>query len=135
VILVDTNIVFSLLIENDRSELARTLMVRDDDWRAESHSLVELTNVLTRYVRARELTANEATMLLTEAEDRLRTGLLVVAHADALRIAIQHKISAYDARFLVAAEHLGVPLVTEDQKLRKAAPELTQSLTGALAAV
>jgi hypothetical protein len=25
--------------------------------------------------------------------------------------------------------------VTEDQKLRKAAPELTQSLTGALAAV
>ena len=39
---------------------------------------------------------------------------------------------AYDARFLVVAEGLGIRLVTEDVKLRRAAPKLTQSLAQAL---
>ena len=52
----------------------------------------------------------------------------------AMRTALAHGVSAYDARFLVAARELGVKLVTEDEKLRRAAPELTQSLEEALAA-
>ena len=51
-----------------------------------------------------------------------------------MRTALAHGVSAYDARFLVAARELGVKLVTEDEKLRRAAPELTQSLEEALAA-
>ena len=38
-----------------------------------------------------------------------------------------------DARFLAAAMHLNTKLVTEDKKLRDAAPNLTQSLADALA--
>jgi predicted nucleic acid-binding protein len=41
--------------------------------------------------------------------------------------------SAYDARFLALAEAIGLPVVTEDKKLRDAAPNLTQSLADALA--
>jgi predicted nucleic acid-binding protein len=48
-------------------------------------------------------------------------------------LALNRKISAYDARFLRVAEMLGLPLITEDIKLRKAAPDLTCSLTEALA--
>jgi predicted nucleic acid-binding protein len=40
-------------------------------------------------------------------------------------------ISAHDARFLVVAQSLGALLVTEDRKLRRAAPALTQSLEDA----
>ncbi len=42
-------------------------------------------------------------------------------------------VSAYDARFLVVAQTFGGRLVTEDTKLRRAAPGLTQSLEQALA--
>lgn len=49
-------------------------------------------------------------------------------------MAIAYKVLVYDARFLVAARKLGVKLVTEDAALRRAAPELTQSLNEALAA-
>ena len=48
------------------------------------------------------------------------------------RTAAHYRISAYDAHYLVVARHLGVKLVTEDAWLRKAAPELTQSLAEAV---
>lgn len=57
-----------------------------------------------------------------------------VAHSRALRVAGQFAVSACDARFLAAAQSLGGRLVTEDAKLRAAAPALTQSLGEALEA-
>jgi predicted nucleic acid-binding protein len=42
-------------------------------------------------------------------------------------------VTAYDARFLALAHRLGIRLVTQDAKLRSAAPALTQSLAEALA--
>ena len=132
--LVDTNIVIALLIRQTPWQLAaRELYVRDPDWCTETHALVELTNVLTRYVRIGELAVDEGLLVLQNATRRLEPRLLSVAHADALLIAVARGVSAYDGRFLVAARQLGQRLVTEDGKLRAAAPELTQSLEEALA--
>ena len=47
-------------------------------------------------------------------------------------MAAHYRVTAYDARYLAFARDLGVPLVTEDVKLRKAAPALTCSLADAL---
>ena len=55
-------------------------------------------------------------------------------HASVLAIATRHRVSAYDARFLSLADQLGRRLITEDARLRAAAPALTQSLAEALAA-
>jgi predicted nucleic acid-binding protein len=46
---------------------------------------------------------------------------------------VQYRVTAYDARFLALAQQLDRRLVTEDAKLRAAAPKLTQSLVEALA--
>lgn len=134
-VLVDTNVVFSLLISSvPWYGAARELYARDSEWRTESHALVEISNVLSRYVRAREITGAQALALMDEANALTRSRLIAVAHVDALRAALRYKVSAYDARFLVCANDLGAKLVTEDVKLRKAAPRLTQSLQDALAA-
>lgn len=134
-VLVDTNIVFALLVQSTPwFEAARELYERDSDWRTESHGLVELTNVLSRYVRAKLLKPADALAVLSLAESRLGTRTVAATHRDALNTALNRKISAYDARFLCAAQLLGTRLVTEDVKLRKAAPELTCSLAAALAA-
>jgi predicted nucleic acid-binding protein len=50
----------------------------------------------------------------------------------ALDVARRYNISAYDARFIAAAQQLETKLVTEDRKLRAAAPERTRSLAQAL---
>jgi predicted nucleic acid-binding protein len=132
--LVDTNVILALLIRQTPWQLAaRELYVRDPDWCTEAHALVELTSVLTRYVRIQELTIGQGVSVLQEAVTRLEPRLLSVAHADALRIAVLRGVSAYDARFLVAAMQLKKRLITEDGKLRAAAPDLTQSLSEALA--
>ncbi|MGH8273357.1 MAG: type II toxin-antitoxin system VapC family toxin [Gammaproteobacteria bacterium] len=133
--LVDTNVFVALLVRNTPwLAQARALYEHESDWRSEMHAMVELSSAFTRYVRVGEFDVKEATAMLKLAEQRFGRGLITVSHARAMQTALVRKVSAYDARFLVAAEYFGLRLTTEDVKLRRAAPELTQSLDEALTA-
>lgn len=132
--LVDTNVLVALFLESSPFfEAAQALYRRDSHWRTETHALVELTNVLTRYVRLGELEWQAAANTLADAERRFGPDLWSAPNGQAMRAALAYGVSAYDARFLVATRELGVRLVTEDARLRRAAPELTQPLDAALA--
>jgi len=96
--------------------------------------MIEFSNVLATYRHARYLTTAQAEQCLLEADRFLRLHYIEVRHHAALELAIRHNITAHDARFLALASKLGARLVTEDSKLRAAAPVLTQSLAEALAA-
>ena len=130
-VVVDTNVLAYLLIDGDRTADAQALYARDPDWRSEGFLLVEFSNILATYLRAGSLERGAAEGLLASAEQIL-SGSLNLPHARALGIAAEFGVSAYDARFLGAARGLGTKLVTEDAKLRRAAPGLTQSLSQAL---
>ena len=132
-VVVDTNIVAYLLIEGDRTKQAQALFAKDSDWRSDAFLLVEFSNVLATYRRVQALSGQQTETLLAEAATRVRE-LLNVPNLRALRCAERYAVSAYDARFLAAADTLGTKLVTEDAKLRAAAPDLTRSLAQALAA-
>jgi len=130
--MIDTNVAVSLWIDNDWTASARRLLAHDPDWRTEPYALIEFSNVMTTYVRTRRASARQAERCLAEAEQLLAPGLQPVAHRSALQTAVKFSVSAYDARFLAAARELGVKLVTEDAKLRRAAPVWTQSIEQAL---
>lgn len=132
-VVVDTSVLAYLLIEGDRTSEAQALFAKDSDWRSEAFLLVEFSNVLTTYQRLGGLSGPQIESLLAEATTRVRE-LLSVPNLQALRCAERFAVSAYDARFLAAANALGVKLVTEDAKLRAAAPALTRSIAQALAA-
>ena len=132
-VVVDTNVVAYLLIEGERTAEAQALYARDPDWRSESFLLVEFSNMLATYVRNGRLDSEAAAGLLAGAE-RILTGTIALPHTRALEIALEFGVSAYDARFLAASRSLGSKLVTEDAKLRQAAPALTQTLAQAQAA-
>ncbi len=131
-VIVDTNILAYLLIEGDRTAEAQALFMRDAEWKSDAFILVEFTNILATCVRARGVSLKQVETLLNDAEKSLR-GLVNVPHSRALRVSERYSVAAYDARFLAAADALGGKLVTEDAKLRAAAPKLTQSLAEALA--
>ena len=124
-VVVDTNILAYLLIEGDRTRDAQALWARDPDWRSEAFVLVEFSNILATYQRMGALTRAQSHALLAEAETRL-LGLVHLPHLRALRVAEQFAVSAYDARFLGATQTLGAGLVTEDARLRAAAPAITR---------
>ena len=133
-ILVDTNVVAYLLIQGDSTEAAQELRTRDPDWRSEAFLLVEFTNVLASSVAARRMTLPLAGDFLAKATALFDGKLGRMPHAAVLAIAARYGVSAYDARFLALADQLGHRLVTEDTRLRAAAPAVTQSLAEALAA-
>jgi len=132
-LLVDTNIVTHLLINGERTRAAQDLCKSDPDWRSESFLLVEFTNVLTAYVAKKRMTLTSARRALTKATALLDGKLARTDHSIVLALAAEYRVSANDARFLALANQLGKRLVTEDAKLRAAAPALTQSLAEALA--
>lgn len=131
-IVVDTNILAYLLIEGDKTAFAQELLRRDGDWHSEAFLLVEFSNLLATTTRSGRLPAGEASRLLHAAEVFLDGRMVFVAHTDALDVALRHSTSAYDARFLAAAMIAGRKLITEDARLRAAAPGLTLSLAEAL---
>jgi predicted nucleic acid-binding protein len=130
---VDTNIVAYLLLEGPHSAAARDLHAADDDWHSESFLMVELVSVLAKTMRIAGLSLAQSVQTLVDAQRLLLDCLHDASGRDVLEAAATFGVSAYDARFLVVARALGEPLVTEDAKLRRAAPELTCSLDEALA--
>jgi predicted nucleic acid-binding protein len=132
-VVVDTNILAYLLIKGDRTADAQALFTRDAEWRSEGFVLIEFSNILATYQRSGALSRSAAETMLATAE-RVVSGLVNLPHGRALKLAAEFGVSAYDARFLGAAQSLGARLVTEDARLRTAAPALTRSLAEALAA-
>lgn len=132
-LLVDTNVVAYLLIEGNHTEAAQQLRRRDPDWRSEAFLLVEFTNVLASSIANKRMTFRLAQDFLGKAVALFDGKLRTMSPASVLAAAVRHGVSAYDARFLALAETIGLPIVSEDKKLRTAAPELTQSLADALA--
>jgi predicted nucleic acid-binding protein len=133
-LLVDTNVVAYLLIEGDHTKAAQKLHSRDPDWRSEAFLLVEFTNVLFSSIARKRMTLSMAEDFLAKAAALFDGKLGRIPHASVLAIATRHRVSAYDARFLSLADQLGSRLITDDARLRAAAPALTQSLAEALAA-
>jgi predicted nucleic acid-binding protein len=132
--LVDTNIIAPLFVRSALSDAVQKLHGRDRVWRTEPFALIELSNVLATYERAGYVTRGTASDCLGRAATFLHPHFFSVTNEAALEVALRHRTTAYDARFLAVAEQLGTRLVTEDARLRAAAPALTQSLAEALAA-
>ncbi len=132
-VLVDTNVIAPLYVRSARTEAVEELFARDAVWRTEPLALIELSNVLVTYERSRYITAATARDCLNRAAAFLQPHLFRVSHQAALEAALDYRVTAYDARFLALADQLGIRLITEDARLRAAAPALTQSLAEVLA--
>jgi predicted nucleic acid-binding protein len=131
-VVIDTNVLAYLLIEGDRTAQAQALYAHDGDWRSEAFLLIEFSNLLATCVRGRRLDGGAAKGLLADAE-RTLAATVSLPHSRVLEVAIAYGVSAYDARFLAAAQVMDAKLVTEDTKLQQAAPALTHSLAQAIA--
>ena len=132
-LVVDTNIIAPLYVRCADTERVLELHRSDSLWRTDPLALIEFSNILATYQRARYLTTRQARVCLVKAEQLLRPHYVHLTHETALNIALRYGVTTYDARFLAVALHLNTKLVTEDNKLRAAAPALTQSLAEALA--
>ncbi len=131
-IVVDANILFPLFVDVDPSPQVHALFDFDRQWRTEPFALIELSNILATYERLGLLTKRAVHEALESATEFLTPNLVAVSNDEALEIAMEHKISGYDARYITVAQKLEQLLVTQDKRLRKAVPDRTISLADAI---
>lgn len=123
-IVADTNLVAYLLIEGDHTAIARAVWEKDREWMLPTLWRSEFLNVLTTAVRLRVLTLRQAHDTWRIAQTIFANSEVEPSAGDVLDTAAERNLSAYDAQFVVAAQDLGVSLVTSDRRLQKACPDL-----------
>jgi predicted nucleic acid-binding protein len=127
VIVADTNLVAYLLIDGKQTAAARGVWEADPRWMLPTIWRSEFLNVLTTAVRAGVLTLEQAhetwhvAVTIFGGSEIEPSGDAVLDHA------AQRKLSAYDAQFAVAANDLGVPLVTSDRRLLSACADVAMT--------
>lgn len=125
-IVVDTNVVVSLLFDGPDSVLARRAWRRDREWVVPSLWRAEFLNVLVQAIRAGNIDEDAAHQSWNHASRLLGNRERAVDGLAVLRTASRFGITAYDAHFVSLAESLGIVLVTNDRKsLANKCPEAT----------
>ncbi len=83
----------------------------------------EIGNALTAMVKRKQLTQDES-LSAFEAVRLIPVRLVSVDIQEALKLALEHNIYAYDAYFLQCARNLACSLITLDKRMKKVAYEL-----------
>ena len=123
-IVIDTNVIVYLLVKSGFTRIAESVYEKDSHWIAPPLWESEFRNVLTMYMRNRELVLPEAYQLMQKAEALMNGDTYQVTSETVLELAHRSGCSAYDCEFVALALDLGLPLVTSDKKLIACFPDL-----------
>jgi predicted nucleic acid-binding protein len=133
-IVVDTNILAYLFIQGPRTGDASRLLGADPVWAVPELWRHEFLNVLATVGKGGGGSLDSLSTIWAVASKDLEGKTRPVNPFRALELALDLRVSGYDAQYLALAESLGVHCVTEDARLVKASQGLAMSISDFLAA-
>jgi predicted nucleic acid-binding protein len=126
-IVADVNLIAALVFESPTSHLAESVFASDPQWTAPHLWRSELLNILATQNRVVGMPVEDAIRAYDAAESVIIAAPDDVEAATVLRLASQHRLTAYDSEYFALALLLGIRLVTFDTKLRRAASAIAFS--------
>ena len=123
-IVVDTNVMVRFVVGGRQGAEAARLFLKDPEWAAPPILTSELTNVLLGFVRRGSMTPDQAKAMCDDAATVLGARVVSVSADRVLDAALECRLSAYDAEFVVAARQLGVRLATGDRAILSGAADV-----------
>jgi len=132
-IVVDVNIVAYLLIEGEKTDLARAFWERENDWHLPQLWIHEFLNLLATSERAGHLKLTRCLEVLGAAWTLFDSKTHLVDPRETLRVASRYRLTAYDAQYVALAQSMQTLLISEDGKLRRAVPGCVRSMRSFLA--
>ncbi len=123
-IVVDTNVMTSLVVDGENAVDSMALLEQDAEWAAPGILVSELRNVLLGFVRRGDLTPDQAKAMCDDASLVLAGRIISVSGSRVIDTALECGLSAYDAEFVVLARTLGAPLATSDRAILAGAPDI-----------
>lgn len=132
-IVVDVNVLVYALLLGEHTERARAVLRTGSTIAAPLLWRYELANVLATHIRVDEMSSEHASALFGLAERLVHRDLTPGPIQGVLEICAQTGCSAYDSHYLYAAQTHDTVVVTNDQKMLRAAPTLATSIEAYLA--
>jgi len=123
-IVVDTNVMVRFVVGGRQGADAARLFLKDPEWAAPRILTSELTNVLLGFVRRGSMTPDQAKAMCDDAATVLGPRVVGVSADRVLDVALECRLSAYDAEFVVAARQLGIRLATGDRAILSGAGDV-----------
>lgn len=118
----DTNIFLAVALdEPEKANIVR--LTADADAVSPEILPYEIGNALTAMIKRKQITHEEA-LSTFRATRQIPVRLFPVDIQDALELALDHNIYAYDAYFLQCAKTLSCPLITLDTRMKQVANDL-----------
>jgi predicted nucleic acid-binding protein len=122
---IDSNICIKLFIPDPLTAKADTLFLNlqnsGTQFFVPDLFYIEFTNVLWKYVRARQYTVEQSEIAIRRIQafplNITSTKDLI---ADAIKLSVTYGISAYDASYVALSQRTNAPLLTLDAKLANA---------------
>lgn len=127
-IVVDVNVIAYALIQGEKTNLALKLRQKDPEWIVPSLWRHEFLNVLSTVQRAGLLSHSQCIETWESAFNIFNKAEHPVDMENALMLAMNSKISAYDAEYIALAQSHKVLCVTEDKKLLENFPQTAISI-------
>ena len=127
-IVVDTNVMVGLLVDEEVTSRASHVLAFDREWSAPPILPIEFRNALLRYVRRGDFTPERAKAMASDAAAILGNRIYDMPGDAVIDAALECGLTAYDAEFVALARALGVTLVTMDAAVLRGAADMAVPL-------
>jgi len=126
VIVVDTMMISHLVVLGDGTEEALAVRALDADWAAPALWRSELRNVLAKLMRAGDLDLATSLRAMAAAERLMRGRVWRIGTRPIMELVANSGCTAYDCELVALAIAHSVPLVTRDQQVLRAFPDVAE---------
>lgn len=116
-IVVDTCIIAHLFNKTEQTAVAQRVLKKDSSWIVPLLWQEEYANVLSKLARQTSRNFHDVLTHFEYVLKEMNNCEMSVSIQKALEVSLEHKISVYDAHFVVLAMHFDVPLITEDKEI------------------
>lgn len=125
-IVADSNLIASCVLESTATESARALRAADDEWYVPRLWRYEVANIFATMIKVRGLPVETASSLFAALSESLKVYEREPMHEDVFKLVAEYSITGYDAQFVALARELHCILYTQDKELLEKFPDCTK---------
>ena len=125
-IVADSNLIASCVLESAATETALALRAADGEWHVPRLWRYEVANIFATMIKVRGLPVETASSLFAALSKSLMAYEREPMPDDVFRLVAEYGITGYDAQFVALARELHCPLYTQDKELLEKFPALAR---------
>ncbi len=125
-IVADSNLIASCVLESTATKSARNLRAADGEWYVPRLWRYEVTNILSTMIKTRRLSTDATLSIFGALADSLKAYEHDPLPEDVFDLVTHYGITGYDAQFVALAKELHCTLYTQDRELIEKFPKLAR---------